>query len=123
MSMFVHHRGRGEEPADRQPEPAGQGEDLVGVELADPAAGEGALDGREAGRRELGAEVGLELGRGLFLGPAPHAAGLVDAVGDDLVRGPGVLVACGGPCTHSSQPRCRFVYRAVAFESHRWYSW
>jgi hypothetical protein len=53
---------REEEVADGEVEGAGQGEELVGGELLDPVdLPGGALEGREAGPGQLGADVRREL--------------------------------------------------------------
>ena len=101
-------RGRHEEPGDGQLEGAGEGDDLVGVEVADAVAVDGALGGGVVGLRPADAEVGLEGLAGLVLGPALQEPGLGEVVGDDLVRGEPeverdlVVAACVVPSINSS---------------------
>jgi hypothetical protein len=59
-----------EEPADGELEGAGEGDDLVGVEVADELAGDGAFGLGDAGFGPALADVGLECLGGLVLGPA-----------------------------------------------------
>src|SRR3546814_10683891 len=56
--VVAPRRGRGEEEADGQVKGAGERDELIGGDLADAAAADGALQGRPAGRGEPGAEEG-----------------------------------------------------------------
>src|SRR5207249_3105858 len=61
-------------------------EELVGVEFPAPVAVPGPLDGRDAGLGEPRAQVILEPGGELLLGPAPQFPGQADVIGHDLVE-------------------------------------
>jgi hypothetical protein len=76
-----------EEPGHGQIEGSGEGDDLVGVELADAFAVDRAFGGGEAGLGPPDPELGGERLGGLVLGPAFPLAGSGEVVGDDLVRG------------------------------------